>query len=71
MGIPSRRSVFCMKLRTLPGGRAVVEVDHDLVQLGQQHLVANEALVAQVLKLGFSTFELRPFKSGDVSKPVM
>jgi len=48
-----------------------VEVDHDLVPLGQQHLLANQALVAQVLELGFSTFELRPFKSGNVSKPVM
>ena len=58
-------------MRTLSGGRAVVEVDHDLVPLGQQHLLANQALVAQVLELGFSTFELRPFKSGNVSKPVM
>ena len=73
-----RLLIFCFfvtrtwpQVRTLSGGRAVVELDDDLLALGQRHLAANEALVAQVLRLGFKTFELRAFKSGNVSKLVL
>ena len=58
-----------LRIRVMSQGRAVVEVDDELLEMAALRHAAFEA--ALVGELGFKSVDIRPFRSGAVSMKIM